>query len=237
MKKHFSFICAVLIFTLVLITASGCFKTLPIADYNCSAAQYLDETDQRLLRVYYPVIHGSGVGDGVNEALKAAALLYMEDYLAANQHEGYYAYEIGTVTPTLQLPELASFLCVGSYSVEGSLTASSVVYTINIDPQSGEILDYDELVADYDILKNNFTSEKFEQVGGLNDLLEQISCSDIIANCDDRPPLYFIADENDVLLAFSFELTHKLGGHAEFAIDTDKIKKALSERLTAIIYE
>ena len=50
------------------------------------------------------------------------------------------------------------------------------------------------------------------------------------------PPAFLYADGSDVMLAFSFELIYALGGHAEFAIDADEVKKSLGPKLTEILY-
>jgi hypothetical protein len=86
MKK---FIALLLALTLMLVS---CFEALPTVDYNCTADVYSEETDARTLRVYYPVILGHENSTALNEALRDAALSYMENYLTYNAPEGFYTY-------------------------------------------------------------------------------------------------------------------------------------------------
>ncbi len=230
----------VFILTLAMLALVSCTKSLPMADYNCTAAQYSEDTNEHELRIYYPVIVGAENSDALNEKLRDAAVSYMENYLTYNAPNGYYTYEIGTVTATLQLPELVSFLCIGSCYSESAPHPETIVYTLNMDPRDGSFYEFDELISDFDLLAKKFTDGKFDQISGAEDLIDQISLTDMFTQYSSLykiyPPLYFIADDNDVLLAFSVELVYSLGGHAEFAIDTDDVKKAIGTQLSQIIY-
>ena len=232
--------CIAILLALTLLLLVSCFEALPTVDYNCTADVYFENTDARTLRVYYPVILGHENSAALNEALRDAALSYMENYLTYNAPEGFYTYEIGTVQATLQLPDVVSFLCCGSIYAEGAAHPASIVYTLNVDLRDGSFLTFDDMVADFPALAEKFKNGKFSYVSGIDNITEQISYADMIGQYDALygiyPPAFLYADGSDVMLAFSFELIYALGGHAEFAIDADEVKKSLGPKLTEILY-
>ena len=223
-----------------LLVLSSCFEDLPTVDYNCTADVYTESTDAYTHRVYFPVIIGHENSDALNEAFKTAALDYMQSYLTYNAPEGFYTYEIGTVTATLQLPDVVSFFCAGSIYVEEAAHPSSIVYTLTVDLRDGSFLTFADMVADFPALAEKFKSGRFSYVSGIDDLTSQITYADMIGQYDALygiyPPTYLYANGNDVMLAFSVELIYALGGHAEFAIDTDNVKNSLGAKLTEILY-
>ncbi|MBE6610911.1 MAG: hypothetical protein E7632_00345 [Ruminococcaceae bacterium] len=233
---------AAIFLTLALIfSLTACFAELPTVDYNCSAAPFTEKNDKHELRVYYPIITGHENSDALNETLKAAALAYMENYLTYTASDGYYTYEIGTVSATLQHPDVVSFLCHGSYFEENAPHPTAVVYTLNLDLRDGTLMEFADLVSDFPALADRFEKGKFSYISGFDELMSHTTYADMIGQYDETygiyPPAYLLADGNDIMLAFSIELAFTLGGHAEFAIDIDDIKKSLGGKITELFYQ
>ena len=141
--------------------------------------------------------------------------------------------------PSVSDEELASFLCVGSYSDEYSDYPETIVYSFNLNPKTGELYNLDELILDFSIIKEKFESGAFDYISGLENLLTLTNYSDMIVGYGDTyqlyPPIYFIAEENDFELALSVGLVYELGGHAEFSIDADLVSSALTETLLGML--
>ena len=227
---------------LIILPLASCGGTITPGEYNYSAATYVVDEDDHYISVAYPVLTGTDNDDAINSMLVKASIEQMETYLTYSAGVGdgrFYRYTIDSVSSQCLGEELASFLCVGSYSDEFSDYPETIVYSFNLNPQTGELYTFDELICDFSLIKEKFESGAFDYISGLDNLLELTNYSDMIVGYSDEyqlyPPIYFIAEENDFELALSVGLVYELGGHAEFSIDADLISSALTEQLLAMI--
>lgn len=231
-----------ILLSVFVILLASCGGSITPGEYNYSAATYTIDEDSRYISIAYPVLTGTEFDDAINELLLSESLEQMENYLtySAGANDGrFYRYTIDSVSSQCLGQELASFLCVGSYSDEYSDYPETIVYSFNLNPKTGELYNLDELILDFSIIKEKFESGAFDYISGLENLLTLTNYSDMIVGYGDTyqlyPPIYFIAEENDFELALSVGLVYELGGHAEFSIDADLVSSALTERLLEMI--
>ena len=231
-----------IILSVFVILLASCGGSITPGEYNYSAATYTIDEDSRYISIAYPVLTGTDYDDAANELLLSESLEQMENYLtySAGANDGrFYRYTIDSVSSQCLGEELASFLCVGSYSDEYSDYPETIVYSFNLNPKTGELYNLDELILDFSIIKEKFESGAFDYISGLENLLTLTNYSDMIVGYGDTyqlyPPIYFIAEENDFELALSVGLVYELGGHAEFSIDADLVSSALTEQLLGML--
>ena len=231
-----------ILLSVFVILLASCGGSITPGEYNYSAATYTIDEDSRYISIAYPVLTGTDYDDAANELLLSESLEQMENYLtySAGANDGrFYRYTIDSVSSQCLGEELASFLCVGSYSDEYSDYPETIVYSFNLNPKTGELYNLDELILDFSIIKEKFESGAFDYINGLENLLTLTNYSDMIVGYGDTyqlyPPIYFIADENDFELALSVGLVYELGGHAEFSIDADLVSSALTEQLLGML--
>ena len=231
-----------IILSVFVILLASCGGSITPGEYNYSAATYTIDEDSRYISIAYPVLTGTDYDDAANELLLSESLEQMENYLtySAGANDGrFYRYTIDSVSSQCLGEELASFLCVGSYSDDYSDYPEAIVYSFNLNPKTGELYNLDELILDFSIIKEKFESGAFDYISGLENLLTLTNYSDMIVGYGDTyqlyPPIYFIADENDFELALSVGLVYELGGHAEFSIDADLVSSALAETLLGMV--
>ena len=231
-----------ILLSVFVILLASCGGSITPGEYNYSAATYTIDEDSRYISIAYPVLTGTDYDDAANELLLSESLEQMENYLtySAGANDGrFYRYTIDSVSSQCLGEELASFLCVGSYSDEYSDYPETIVYSFNLNPKTGELYNLDELILDFSIIKEKFESGAFDYISGLENLLTLTNYSDMIVGYGDTyqlyPPIYFIADENDFELALSVGLVYELGGHAEFSIDADLVSSALTEQLLGML--
>ena len=231
-----------ILLSVFVILLASCGGSITPGEYNYSAATYTIDEDNRYISIAYPVLTGTDYDDAINELLLSESLEQMENYLtySAGANDGrFYRYTIDSVSSQCLGQELASFLCVGSYSDDYSDYPEAIVYSFNLNPKTGELYAFDELILDFSIIKEKFESGAFDYISGLETLLTLPTSSDMIIGYGDTyqlyPPIYFIADENDFELALSVGLVYELGGHAEFSIDADLVSSALTEQLLGML--
>ncbi len=231
-----------ILLSVFVILLASCGGSITPGEYNYSAATYTIDEDSRYISIAYPVLTGTDYDDAANELLLSESLEQMENYLtySAGANDGrFYRYTIDSVSSQCLGEELASFLCVGSYSDEYSDYPETIVYSFNLNPKTGELYNLDELILDFSIIKEKFESGAFDYISGLENLLTLTNYSDMIVGYGDTyqlyPPIYFIAEENDFELALSVGLVYELGGHAEFSIDADLVSSALTETLLGML--
>ena len=231
-----------ILLSVFVILLASCGGSITPGEYNYSAATYTIDEDSRYINIAYPVLTGTEFDDTANELLLSKSLEQMENYLtySAGASDGrFYRYTIDSVSSQCLGQELASFLCVGSYSDEYSDYPETIVYSFNLNPKTGELYAFNELILDFSIIKEKFESGAFDYINGLENLLTLTNYSDMIVGYGDTyqlyPPIYFIAEENDFDLALSVGLVYELGGHAEFSIDADLVSSALTEHLLGML--
>lgn len=231
-----------ILLSVFVILLASCGGSITPGEYNYSAATYTIDEDSRYISIAYPVLTGTDYDDAINELLLSESLEQMENYLtySAGANDGrFYRYTVDSVSSQCLGQELASFLCVGSYSDEYSDYPEAIVYSFNLNPKTGELYNLDELILDFSIIKEKFESGAFDYISGLENLLTLTNYSDMIVGYGDTyqlyPPIYFIAEENDFELALSVGLVYELGGHAEFSIDADLVSSALTEQLLGML--
>ncbi|HIX92805.1 MAG TPA: hypothetical protein H9681_08005 [Firmicutes bacterium] len=231
-----------ILLSVFVILLASCGGSITPGEYNYSAATYTIDEDSRYISIAYPVLTGTDYDDAANELLLSESLEQMENYLtySAGANDGrFYRYTIDSVSSQCLGQELASFLCIGSYSDEYSDYPETIAYSFNLNPKTGELYAFDELILDFSIIKEKFESGAFDYISGLENLLTLTNYSDMIVGYGDTyqlyPPIYFIADENDFELALSVGLVYELGGHAEFSIDADLVSSALTEQLLGML--
>ncbi|MBQ8509770.1 MAG: hypothetical protein IJ493_07680 [Clostridia bacterium] len=230
------FVCALL--TLFLLTLSACGSDNP--DYECTLTTYSQESGDSFIEIAYPVLTGDAVSGSLEEKIRGYVVDYMEQYLRYANAEGAYSYVIDDVTVTCRLPGLVSVLCAGSFTDADSSYPETIVYTLNINPESAVIYnEFDDFIADFDALADTFRSGGFTLESGVNDLLTKTNYTDMFIAYSDLygiyPPLYVIDSGDGLRLGLSVELVYTLGGHAEFSIPLDEIDGAITDTLRSLI--
>ncbi len=101
------------------------------------------------------------------------------------------------------------------------------VYTVNIDLASGEIIEEDEIIANFNLISSAFLAGDFTMVCGAEDLLDNTNYEDMIlqykSDYASYPELYFTPDS----LGMCIGLVSALGSNACFEIAVDSITDAL----------
>lgn len=234
--RFISILTAVLLLSAIFLTSCG--KT-DGTDYNIDVDTYNIDDSGRTVSIVFPVMEGTDNDTAVNEALKNASLNEMELYLLYSGSDGFYRYTIDSVAATYESDRLASFICVGSYTDEGSAHPDTIIYTINVNPNTGALYKFEDLISDFDLLAGKFRAGEFQLADGIDNLLEKTNYEDMFVGYSSLykiyPPVYFINDNGTAQLAFSVGLVYDLGGHAEFSVDAQSVKSALTNELCEIL--
>ncbi|MCI8388698.1 MAG: hypothetical protein HFE63_09560 [Clostridiales bacterium] len=242
MNQHFRrLLCAaVCILTLSASLLTACeSKSTNEVDYTFYEANFSLEEVDRSINIAYPSLTGTVNDVVIDEQLKTASVEYMEQYLLYSGIVGSYRYTVDSITAAYLGDKLASFLCIGSYLDDDSSHPETIAYTLNIDPTTGKLYRFDELISDFDMLADKFRSGKFKLVNGVDGLLNATNYEDMFVEYSSLyeiyPEVYFINNDGKTELAFVVGLVYTLGGHAEFSIPVDSVKDALTDTIIDLL--
>lgn len=101
------------------------------------------------------------------------------------------------------------------------------VYTVNVDLKTGEIVEEEDIISDFNLITSAFLAGDFTMVCGADDLLDNTNYEDMIlqykSDYASYPELYFTPDS----LGMCIDLVSALGSNACFEIAIDAISDAL----------
>lgn len=241
MKKTILLFLAFMLFCTVFVSCGD--ADLP--GYVTGTLEYTGSDDGHSVRILYPVFDGTDKAAAITEELKARAISYMEEYLLYRNTAGEsFGYTVDQVNAAYQSDLLVSVLSVGSYYADGAPHPETVVYTANVNPTSGAVYEFDDIVTDFDAIAALFSDGGFTYLGGANSIFEEsretLSPADLIAGYSSLygiyPPVYFTLHDGDVCFALSVELIDTFGGHAEFCIPAKAVRDALSGEICQILF-
>ncbi len=228
---------ALLLLILLLLGSCGTEKAPP---YTVSLESFTLTEETREIVIRYPVLMGEGLHESVNRQLFDKSLSFMELFrLYAGSGDNSYSYRIDSVIASCVRGDLISFLCSGFYTEEGASHPTPIVYALNIRPDSGELLGFEQIVTDFPALSEAFLAGRFVQESGASDLLSQTDYEEMLRSYSDLygiyPPVYFLGDEKQLRLGIITELPYALGGWAAFSIPASDIAAALSDTVQTLI--
>ncbi len=192
--------------------------------YVCSVETF-EQTTENGVRCYLgcPVVQGHPDEKRLNEALAAASAGEMERWLLDHAVGKTGVYRVDEVTNTCRLERLASFLCVGSFTADDAAEPETVVYTLNLDPETGRLYTFDELVSDFSKLAAH--EAEFRSESGAVELRLIAPYIDLYHL---RPPLYFLMQDGELRVGISVEVGYFEGGHAEYTLPVEIAGSALT---------
>ena len=124
-----------------------------------------------------------------------------------------------------------SFISVKNsvYSMSGmAMYPECPVYTVNVNLESGEIIDEEVIIGEFNIISSKFIAGDFTMVSGASDLMENTNYEDMILQYKSEyasyPEIYFTADS----LVLCIDLVPSLGSSASFAVPMADIVDALA---------
>lgn len=253
MKKFFAMLLAlVTIFALVSCTGNEGIgdesasesetdlPNAPVCDYTYEIKEEIivvHETEDgrkstKVLR--YPVLSGmekEELQTSVNDALRSEAermfILSVPDVDIYIIEDTMFNYEVSSVEVTY----LSNSLISVKSSVYSMTSVSSYpncpVYTVNIDLENGEIIDEEDIFADFNEITSRFLGGEFTMVYGIEDLLSQTSYEDMIlqykSDYASYPDVYFTPDS----LVICIDLVAALESSAGFAIPLSEVSDLL----------
>ena len=99
---------------------------------------------------------------------------------------------------------------------------------MNVNLESGEIIDEEDIIGDFNIISSKFIAGDFTMVSGASDLMENTNYEDMILQYKSEyasyPEIYFTADS----LVLCIDLVPSLGSSASFAVPMADIVDALA---------
>lgn len=248
-KKHFSALSALVCAAAVLtsLTAASCSdkKATPDAQYDAPyigyTMNYDEETDAGRINVQIPYYHMSDdqTKDVLEDGFADFVLKTANDYILYANPTGFYDYKIDSVVFGCVRNKFVSSFSSGTFTDENSERPEILTYALNASPLSGSVYTTDDLIADFDILADAFKAGKFSLTYGYSDLLKETNYDDLIAGYSSLysiyPAIYFRDEGDAVKLSMVIELVYDLGGYAEFSIDVDSVKDALTPTCLALL--
>lgn len=174
--------------------------------------------------IEYPTVDPDNGAD--SEKLNDIIKNYMDDKikneLPGDSADGY-RYEIKSTQTMLSNDEIASILVCGEYYHIDSPGPTVFAYTLNCDIKGTALITSDNLVYDYEKIKDLFCSGKFELVYGVDGLLDETNYEDMIiqyrAEYGIYPDVYFTDDSFGMVI----DLVSTLGGYARFEIPHSEV--------------
>lgn len=138
-----------------------------------------------------------------------------------------FNYEVSEVEVTLLSN---SFVSVKNtvYSMSSNAAYPNCpVYTVNIDLKTGEIIEEEDIISDFNLISSAFLAGDFTMVCGADDLLDNTNYEDMIlqykSDYASYPELYFTEGS----LGMCIDLVSALGSNACFEIAIENISDAL----------
>lgn len=220
---------------------------VPDSDYSFSIKEEIvvvHETEDgrkstKVLR--YPEISGmsdSALQESINATFRSVAerqfVLNVPDVDIYIIEDTLFNYEVSNVEVTFFSN---SFMSVKNtvYSMTSvSEYPECPVYTVNISLESGEIIDEDEIFADFNSIASMFLLGDFSMVYGMEDLLSQTNYEDMIlqykSDYASYPNVYFTSDE----FVICIDLVAALQSSAGFSCPIENVAEYLSINPTSV---
>ena len=238
-------LCAAAMFTAFISTSCSDKKPAPENQYNAPYIGYTmnhdEETDAGRINVQIPYYHMSDdqTKDAVEDGFTDFVLKTAKDYILYANPTGFYDYRIDNVVFGCVREKFVSSFSSGAFTDESSDRPEILTYAVNASPLSGSVYKTEDLIADFDILAEAFKAGEFSLTYGYPDLLKETNYEDLISGYSSLysiyPAIYFRDEGDTVKLSMVIELVYDLGGYAEFSIDVDTVKDALTETCLALL--
>ena len=196
------------------------------------------------IEIISPVFSGCESADELTAAVREYSSAYI-DTLLVYQYQGEGYCSLDRVELTCQSDRFASFVCIGSCYTDGMAHPHVFTYTVNLDISSGEILEFEDIISDFDALAEVFKDGRFSLIEtdnpALNAELDDISMDDRLIGYSSLyeiyPPVYFMKDGDDIFLVLSLEEVYALGSFADYRINAEDIRELLTERAISLLFD
>ena len=216
----------------------------PEVPITFTVSQYSGKGDNNNVTVMYPILSGIPNADSINSLLYEKMIsVYESDVMYNFVSEGTYTYKLDSVDMTFANDSFVSFVFSGSYYSDGAAHPTSFIRTVNVDIENTRFLEADEIITDFDALSEAFAdSAVFSLIPSDNaDVDKEVAAlplSDLIGQYNAAygiyPSVYFMGEDDNIMIAISTELVYALGGHAEFSASVDAVADSLSDQILTL---
>ena len=169
----------------------------------------------------YPVAVGTGT-DALNARLKHHAeeiyTTHATGALTMRDEGETFVYEVTEVEIKRFDGEILSFLCRAAYTSPVDGTEKQIVYTGNLNPETGESIAPAKLITDWDALEALLRAGKATPAWGSADLLEQMSWDDLLLQIKPAYGIYPAVCFGETGVEIAFEVLPLFGGTAGFTV-------------------
>ncbi len=210
-----------------------CNYTFEIAE-SISTVHETEDGRKSMKVLRYPVL--SGISDEeleekVNEAFREIAENKYREFVPDEEiyiiEDNMFTYEVEASEVTLLTNRFISVKNTVYSMAAMSAYPSCPAYTVNIDLTTGEIIDGEDIFADFNIITSKFILGEFEQVYGEDALMENTTYEDMIlqykSDYENYPQVYFTDDS----LVICIDLIDSLGSSAGFSAPLADLTDAL----------
>lgn len=169
----------------------------------------------------YPVAVGTGT-DALNARLKHHAeevyITHATGALTMRDEGETFVYEVTEVGIKRFDGEILSFLCRAAYTSPVDGTEKQIVYTGNLNPETGESIAPETLITDWEALGALLRAGKATQTWGSAELLEQMSWDDLLLQIKPAYGIYPAVCFGETGVVIAFEVLPLFGGTAGFTV-------------------
>lgn len=178
------------------------------------------------IQMIYPTVVSHGSADEITKTLRAEMdRRRVEELLGFAGGESNYKVE--NVSVELCRPTFVSLVVTGYCYVSESSHPEYFAYTINYDVNAKKLLSGEDLIKDFDAVREKFTGGGFRTVYGQAGLLDEMSYEDMItayhAEYGIYPEVYYTSDG----FGIAVELVYTLGGYALFETTQSSLSGAI----------
>ena len=178
------------------------------------------------IQMIYPTVVSHGSADEITKTLRAEMdRRRVEELLGFAGGESNYKVE--NVSVELCRPTFVSLVVTGYCYVSESSHPEYFAYTINYDVNAKKLLTGEDLIKDFDAVREKFTGGGFRTVYGQAGLLDEMSYEDMItayhAEYGIYPEVYYTSDG----FGIAVELVYTLGGYALFETTQSSLSGAI----------
>lgn len=169
----------------------------------------------------YPVAVGTGT-EALNTRLKHHAeevyTAHATGALTMRDEGETFIYEVTSVEIKRFDGEILSFLCRAAYTSPVDGTEKQIVYTGNLNPETGESIAPEALITDWDALAELLRTGKGKPTWGNEELLEQIGWDDLLLQIKPAYGIYPAVCFGESGVEIAFEVLPLFGGTAGFTV-------------------
>ncbi|MBE6575791.1 MAG: hypothetical protein E7654_05945 [Ruminococcaceae bacterium] len=174
---------------------------------------------RKILR--YPVAEGVGT-ETLNAQLKHHAekvyAVHATGALTMLDEGETFNYEVTSVEIKRFDEEILSFLCRAAYTSPVDGTEKQIVYTGNLNPETGESIAPEALVTDWGALADLLRAGKSKLAWGSAELLEQMTWDDLLLQIKPAYDIYPAVCFGESGVEIGFEVLPMFGGTAGFTV-------------------